>query len=598
MPGIAVLDSGGQYCHLIARKIRELGVYSEILPIDVSAQRLKEFGGIIISGGPHSVYEHNAPQIKADVFKLQKPVLGICYGHQLITQMLGGEVKAGKRKEYGIANIRIMESDSIFSGLSKNEQIWMSHGDSVTKLPAGFRTLGGTEDCKNAAVADFERRIYGLQFHPEVTHTTRGTTILENFLFKICKAKQNWDPAGLGEKIIAQIRQVAKGRKVYFLVSGGVDSTVAYTLCSRALPHESLEGLYVDTGFMRKNESVDLRNMFRKLGLPNMRIIDASSKFLNALGDVVDPEEKRNRIGKLFFEIQEEIVEGLESKSKNWVLGQGTIYPDTIESGGTSASAVIKTHHNRVPAILKLEKEKRLVEPLRELYKDEVRKLGCSLGLPKSLTDRHPFPGPGLAIRVLCAEEGATARTHRKLRRIAKAVGYSSCILSVRSVGVQGDSRSYSNVAVIGGNAADLTAISKISTNITNQCIDINRVIFCLDKSVVVGDLRIHKAFLTEERLNLLRETDATVHKILGDRDLMLDVWQFPVVLIPVSRASSNGESIVLRPVCSINGMTAEFSKLPLPVIREMEKEILKLDGVDLVFFDVSNKPPATIEWE
>jgi GMP synthase (glutamine-hydrolysing) len=597
MPGIAVLDSGGQYCHLIARRVRELGVFSEILPLEVSADELQKFDGIIISGGPRSVYEIDAPHIRTEVLDLRKPLLGICYGQQLIAQQLGGEVKPGKAREFGTASLTVIESNTIFNDLPQSQPVWMSHGDTVQKLPSGFQILASTEDCPFAAIADLKKRIYGLQFHPEVTHTHYGTAILKNFLFGVCRAKRSWDPSSLKEKLIEDIRKISNGRKVYFLVSGGVDSTVAYALCAKALLPEELEGLYVDTGFMRKDESDQLCKDFLRLGLPNIHVIDKSDLFLSALEDIIDPETKRKYIGKLFFEVQEEIVKSFESKSHDWVLGQGTIYPDTIESGGTLGSAVIKTHHNRVPIVLALAQQGRLVEPLRELYKDEVRELGKALGLPEDVINRHPFPGPGLAIRTLCTKGKARSQAHEGVMDVCRRYGLRGCTLPLQSVGVQGDSRSYSDIAIIAGKA-DQEILNEVSTSITNRYIDVNRVVYCLNTNVDLRALRVHKDHLTKQRLDLLREADAIAHQILKSHDAANSVWQFPVVLIPVSRTESSNQSIVLRPVYSVDGMTAEFAKLPPFILHLMEEEILQLPKVDLVFLDISNKPPATIEWE
>lgn len=597
MPGVAVLDSGGQYCHLIARRVRELGVFSEILPVDASIEALQDFDGIIISGGPRSVYEIDAPRFHEDVLSLGIPILGICYGQQLIAQLLGGHVKGGDFREYGIASLEVRESGTILKGVPSGTSVWMSHGDTVQKLPPHFKPLAETNACAFAAIADLNRQIYGLQFHPEVTHTEYGRNILENFLFEICDMQRNWSPSALKEKLIREIRTIAGDRKVYFLVSGGVDSTVAYTLCAEALPHRQLEGLYIDTGFMRKNESDQLHENFLRVGLPNVRIYDASDRFLKALENIIDPEQKREHIGKLFFEIQEEIVRILENQNQDWVLGQGTIYPDTIESGGTPGAAVIKTHHNRVSIVTDLAKQGRLIEPLRDFYKDEVRELGHALGLPDDLVNRHPFPGPGLAIRTLCTAVEAGPQQHEGVMHVCREFGLCGYTLPLQSVGVQGDSRSYEDVAIIAGNA-DSDLLTKVSTRITNRHVDINRVVYCLDEDIDLTTLIVHKATLTKERLELLKEADAVAHQILAFHGLSHQVWQFPVVLVPVSRKDYSGESIVLRPVYSVDGMTAEFAKLPMTILRIMAKEILKLQHVDLVLFDVSNKPPATIEWE
>ncbi len=603
MPGIAVLDLGGQYCHLIARRVRDLGVFSDILPSDSIVETLQDFDGVILSGGPGSVSEPAAPRVPgAMLTDLGKPILGICYGQQLITTLLGGTVIQEHVREYGLASLSIIESDPLFQDVPSDSMAWMSHGDTVTALPPGFRRLAVTETCNFAAVADVDKRIYGIQFHPEVTHTQHGMAILSNFVFRICHAKPTWNPASLKDKLIEEIRATAAGRKVYFLVSGGVDSNVAYALCAQALPPDQLEGLYVDTGFMRKNESEQLRRAFERLGLPNIRIIDDSERFLAAMQNTIDPEEKRQRIGPLFIEIQHELVGTIEHENQDWVLGQGTIYPDTIESGGTAGAEVIKTHHNRVPMIAELAAQNRLLEPLQEFYKDEVRALGEALGLPEDLVNRHPFPGPGLAIRALCSDQHAKSMPHDGIAAICHEFGLEGCVLPLKSVGVQGDNRSYKNVAVISGPAA-IDGLGQVSTRITNGYQEVNRVVYCLDAEVDLEALRVHDALLTAERLEVLREADALAHQLLHDHGLERQVWQFPVVLIPVSHGAgiespNRGETVILRPIYSVDGMTAEFAKLPVPVLQEMARAIGQLPTVDLVCLDVSNKPPATIEWE
>jgi GMP synthase (glutamine-hydrolysing) len=603
MPGIAVLNLGGQYCHLIARRVRDLGVFSDILPSDTTVEILQDFDGVILSGGPGSVSEPDAPRVpQAVLTDLGKPILGICYGQQLITALLGGTVIQEHVREYGLASLSIIEPDPLFQDVPPDSMAWMSHGDTVTSLPRGFRRLAKTETCDFAAVADVDKRIYGIQFHPEVTHTQHGMTILSNFVFRICRAAPTWNPASRKDKLIEEIRATAAGRKVYFLVSGGVDSNVAYALCAQALPPDQLEGLYVDTGFMRKNESEELRQAFERLGLPNIRIIDDSQRFLAAMQHAIDPEEKRQCIGPLFVEIQQELVSAMEHENRDWVLGQGTIYPDTIESGGTAGSEVIKTHHNRVPMIAELAAQNRLLEPLREFYKDEVRALGEALGLPEDLVHRHPFPGPGLAIRTLCSDRHAKSMPHDGITAICREFGLNGCILPLKSVGVQGDNRSYKNVAVISGPTA-LETLGQVSTRITNGYKEVNRVVYCLDAAVDLEALHVHEALLTAERLDVLREADALAHQLLHDHGLERQVWQFPVVLIPVSHGTGiciqkGGETVILRPIYSVDGMTAEFAKLPLSVLQEMARAICQLPTIDLVCFDVSNKPPATIEWE
>ena len=394
MDAIAILDFGGQYTHLIANRIRRLLVYSEILQSDVPAERCARYKGIILSGGPHSVLDSDRPGFDQGIFRLGIPVLGLCYGHQLMAQSLGGTVVAGKFREYGIAEIDIVAKSPLFKGLSDHEQIWMSHGDAVETLPAGFTVLGTTAGCKAAAMGNEGSAMYGLQFHPEVTDTPKGMTILDNFI-TICKCSREWNTDAFLREIAEEIRRKCAGRKVFLLVSGGVDSTVAFTLLNRVRGPENVLGLHIDNGLMRQGESADILTYMKAHGFDNLRIVDATERFLSALNNVADPEEKRRIIGRVFIEVQERSLKEFGLDPAGWILGQGTIYPDTIESAGTQHAERIKTHHNRVEAVMELLERGEIIEPLALLYKDEVRDLGGALGLPQSLLWRHPFPGPG-----------------------------------------------------------------------------------------------------------------------------------------------------------------------------------------------------------
>ena len=390
--------------------------------------------GIIISGGPSSVYDASSPTIEPAVLSDGIPVLGICYGQQLIAHLLGGTVRPGDKGEFGLAVLNVSVGDSqILRGVSNGGRVWMSHRDVVSEPPTGFRILAVTSTCETAAIEDTARRIYAVQFHPEVVHTTDGVRILENFVLNICGCVKDWNASQRIALIEEQIRQRAGERKVFFFVSGGVDSTVAFMLCLDALGSERVRGVYVDTGLMRKGETEFIRETFEGLGL--VRIEECQKEFLTALEQVRDPELKRHIIGEQFVKVQERIIEERGLLSGRWILGQGTIYPDTIESGGTAKSATIKTHHNRVPGIQKLIEGGCIVEPLADFYKDEVRAIGRELGIAPRLLERHPFPGPGLAIRCLCSD------ADRPIERLAD--GY---LLPIRSVGVQGDSRSYAPV--------------------------------------------------------------------------------------------------------------------------------------------------------
>ncbi len=361
-------------------------------------------------------------------------MLGICYGQQLIAHLLGGSVRPGDKGEFGLAVLDVAAQDSeILRGVANGGRVWMSHRDVVSKPPAGFRILATTSTCETGAIEDSARRIYGVQFHPEVVHTTDGIRVLENFVTNICGCVKDWNASRRIALIEEQIRQRAGERKVFFFVSGGVDSTVAFMLCLDALGSERVRGVYVDTGLMRAGETEFIRETFAGLGV--IRIEECQEEFLTALEQVRDPELKRHIIGEQFVKVQERIIEECGLLSGRWILGQGTIYPDTIESGGTAKSATIKTHHNRVPGIQKLIENGSIVEPLADFYKDEVRAIGRELGVAQKLLERHPFPGPGLAIRCLCSD------ADRPIERLAD--GY---LLPIRSVGVQGDSRSYAPV--------------------------------------------------------------------------------------------------------------------------------------------------------
>ena len=389
---IAVLDYGSQFAHLIARRIRALGVYSEIFPNATTAAELKrrKVEGIILSGGPRSVYENGAPTVDSDILAIGIPVLGICYGHQLLMHVLGGKVIPSS-KEYGKEILTVLKKSRLLNGLSKNEQVWMSHGDSVVALPQGYILTGRTADCKMAAYANEKRRIYGVQFHPEVQHTVHGMKIISNFL-DICGCKRNYSLKGIDRRIVAEIKAKVGNGSVIMGVSGGVDSLVASALVKLATPN--IHCVFVDHGIIRKGEAEYVRKLYEKLGFKNYHYADASQIFYKRLKGVTDPEEKRRIIGRTFIEVFEAKVKELKAKyGEIKFLGQGTIYPDRIESAKASkAASVIKTHHNvgGLPAKMKL----KLVEPLKDLYKDEVRELGLMVGLPKDALMRHPFPWP------------------------------------------------------------------------------------------------------------------------------------------------------------------------------------------------------------
>lgn len=584
VPQISVLDTGGQYTHLIARKVRELGVYTDVQPSETSVKRLRSRKGIIISGGPASVYEAGSPDIDPNILSSGLPVLGICYGHQLLAHHLGGKVQKGERGEYGVAHLTVAFPDALWKGV-ENSQIWMNHRDTVASEPAGFRVIASSETSGIAAMSDPRRKLFGLQFHPEVVHTHAGTRILENFVFDVCGATRDWDVSQRIPVVEEQIRSTVRDRNVFFFVSGGVDSTVAYTLCLRTLGPNRVYGIYVDTGFMRQGETDFVKRAFEELGANNFLIDYAEEEFLAALEGIEDPEQKRRAIGEQFVRVQQRILATRHFLDGHWILGQGTIYPDTIESGGTAKADLIKTHHNRVAGIQTLIDTGLIVEPLTSFYKDEVREIGRELGVPGKILSRHPFPGPGLAIRCLCSRQQASITETPD--------GF---LLPVRSVGVQGDCRSYRSVLAL-PRKPTLDDVRTTAPALTNSRFDVNRIVALCGSKVPLADLRVFEASITKARLDLLREADAMVRAFCLETGFEEQVWQFPVVLLPVGTEQSR-ESVALRPINSVDGMTADAVLMDRDMLERLTRKLLDLPEIAAVFYDLTHKPPGTIEWE
>jgi GMP synthase (glutamine-hydrolysing) len=597
MDTIAILDFGGQYTHLIANRIRRLGVYSEILDSGVRASDCTGFKGLILSGSPHSVLEEGKPSFDAAMLSLPVPVLGLCYGHQIMAQSLGGAVSRGLRREYGIAHMRVLDHEGLFKGLDKNEQIWMSHGDAVEKVPDGFEIIASTDTCVVTAMGNRKTGKYGLQFHPEVTDTPHGMKILDNFI-DLCGCAREWNTSTFQKKIRDEILAACAGKKVFLLVSGGVDSTVVFSLLNTVLGADRVLGLHIDNGLMRSGESADILDYLKSHGFNNLRIVDASGRFLDGLSGVSDPEEKRRIIGATFIEVQEQALRDFHLDPAGWILGQGTIYPDTIESAGTKHADRIKTHHNRVEAVMELLKKGMVIEPLAHLYKDEVRELGKAVGLPDKLLWRHPFPGPGLGVRLLCSDGKDVAvdgKARGAVEKLSRAAGYASAILPLKSVGVQGDSRTYAHPALVRGQR-DWGRLEELSTAITNSEREVNRVIYGL-RTEENPAYRLVEAFVTRERLELLRAFDSIVTEALHRFGEYGSVWQMPVVLLPL--VNGRGEQCaVLRPIHSQEAMTARFARLKDETIDYIINESRKIKGLGDIFYDVTHKPPGTIEWE
>ncbi|MFI5253345.1 MAG: glutamine-hydrolyzing GMP synthase [Bacteroidota bacterium] len=512
---ILVLDFGGQYSQLIARRVREFGVFSELHPFNISIERITEMNpkGIIFSGGPSSVYETGAPHSSADLFKLGIPVLGICYGLQVIAYQLGGEVDRFAKREYGMAEVHIDDTTDLFANLFQNGKnpvttVWMNHGDALTKSPPGFESIGHTDNSPICAIRDKPKKIYGVQFHPEVVHTPKGKDMLKNFVFKICGCKGGWDAGSIIEMSIKNIREKVGNQNVICALSGGVDSSVLAVLLHQAIG-DKLYCIHINNGLMRKNESEKVVQLYRDTYHFNLDYVDATSIFLGKLKGVTDPEQKRKIIGNTFIEIFD-----AEAKKIGNVgfLAQGTLYPDVIESTSFKGpSHTIKTHHNvgGLPEKMKL----KLIEPFRELFKDEVRAVGRALGLPREFIIRHPFPGPGLAVRIL-------------------------------------------------------------------------------------GEV-------TPDKLALLREADDIFIEEIRKAGVYESIWQAFAVLLPIQSVGIMGDQrtyecvAALRAVTSSDAMTADWAQVPFEVLAKTSSRIVnEVRGINRVVYDISSKPPSTIEWE
>ena len=509
---ILVLDFGGQYCHLIGRRVREHSVHSEIVPHDITPKEIdlleKKYNmkGLILSGGPASVYERNAPTCNQEILDLGLPVLGLCYGHQLLAQMVGGVVKPGERREYGKAQVVVDMAVGVLKGLRRKEWVWMSHGDTVYALPNDYEVLAHTDNCPVAAFRHKDKAIYGLQWHPEVVHTEKGARMLRNFIFEICRCTPNWRMEGVIETAVEEMRQTVGREKAIVALSGGIDSSTVTALAAKALG-KNLTAVFVDHGFMREGEPEFVEATFGRMGISFVRV-NAKERFMHRLKGIAEPEEKRKIIGEEFIRV----FEGVAKRVGADCFIQGTIYPDRIESGFRRFSDKIKTHHNVAGLPTKIE-FKAIVEPLRDLYKDEVRKVAEKLGLPKEIVGRQPFPGPGLAVRV-------------------------------------------------------------------------------------AGEV-------TEEKLEVVRKADKVVADEIEKAHLKEGLWQYFAVLTDTKSTGVKGDAraygyiVAVRAVESREAMTASFAKIPYEVLERISTRITnEIPQVVRVVYDVTHKPPATIEWE
>lgn len=509
---ILVLDFGGQYCHLIGRRIRENGVYSEIVPHDISPEEVKALQekfnvkGLILSGGPSSVYEPNAPKLHTRILEVNLPILGLCYGHQLLAQVVNGKVEPATCKEYGIAEVDIDKPVGILEGLNNKEQVWMSHGDTVMAPPPEFESLAHTDNCPVAAFRHKTKPIYGLQWHPEVIHTENGMKMLHNFIFAVCKAQANWQMEDLIAKMVKELQTETNGARAIIGLSGGIDSSVATALAAKAIGAK-LTAVYVDHGFMRAGETETIRETFQKFPI-RFIVANAQDRFMNKLRGVTEPETKRKIMGEEFIRVFEEIA----NESGAEYLIQGTIYPDRIESGFRKNSDKIKSHHN-VAGLPEKIKFKKILEPLRDLYKDEVRKVARMLDLPKEIVNRQPFPGPGLAVRII--------------------------------------------------------------------------------------------GLLTDEKVAIAKKADKIVREEIEKNNLADNLWQYFSVVTDTKATGVKGDAraygyvVAVRAMESREAMTASFAKLPYPVLEKMSTRITnEIPQVTRVVYDVTHKPPATIEWE
>lgn len=638
---IVVLDFGSQYAHLIAKRFRMLGYYSEIALPSTDLSAFENCKGIVFSGGPSSVYDEKVPEFNSEILNLDIPILGLCYGHYIVQLGYNGKVGKADVGEFGFAQLNFADGMNgsstkcpLFKGVEGSQQVWMSHQDGVLQMGEGFEVVGSTKDCPFAATQNLAKKRFSLQFHCEVKDTPCGNQIFQNFA-DYCGMEKNWDQDTVLNIILENIKKEAGDKNVLLFLSGGVDSTIAFALLNKALGQDRVLGLHIDNGFMRKNESAQVAEAYHKFGFNNFIVEDASESFLKAISGLTDPQKKRMAVGENFITVRNEVVAKQHLDDNKWLLAQGTLYPDIIESGGTKNSNTIKTHHNRVSGIQELIAKGLIIEPIRDLYKDEVRSIGKKLGLSDQLVMRHPFPGPGLSINVLC-NDGKTwsskddeelAAAKKELSEMKLDMFCEKCsanltrdILPVRSVGVQGDFRTYRFPALLdfgsakenewpcGSSAAEKgirhmpgkrEKIEECSSTITNAAKYINRTCIKLYQNPEIKneDLKLQEGYCDKARLDQLREVDNIVLTELHKTGWYNQIFQHLTIDLPYASCKDHA-SFVLRPVISEDVMTARFAMLPKEVLGSIIEQIAKLPFVDALYFDATNKPPATFGWE
>lgn len=617
MEKLAILDCGGQYTKVIDRRVRELGVKSDIFPINVRAEELADYKAVILSGGPNNIGESQRLNFDEKIFDSGKPILGICYGMQLMSDHFGGVVDSNVVKEYGQTEIKIDVNSPIFEGLEEKQQVLMSHGDTVKVTPNGFTVIAKTGD-EIAGVGNVEKKLYGVQFHPEVDLTENGMVMFENFLRKIAEYKEVYALEDRIESSIKMIQEKVGNGKVIVLVSGGVDSAVTAALLVKALDPEQIYAIHVDSGFMRKNESDVICENLKELGLKNLIRENAKDTFFNTIIEVegrkvgplvntVEPEDKRLLIGDIFIRITNSVIERLGLDPENTFIAQGTLRPDLIESGNPDISGFahkIKTHHNDVVAVREARKKGLIVETNADWHKDEVRNVARRLGLEESIAARQPFPGPGLAIRLLCHDKTeevvVTADEVNAINAVLENTGEIGQILPIKSVGVQGDARSYRNLAVLSGNGTDLNwnQVTTKAKEITDKINTINRVAYVLNKKQVTEKINCFDMKINDECVDLLRELD----KIVTSNLEKSKANQTFAVLVPIGITKKY--SVAIRTFVTNDFMTGrpaaigtEAEKAAIEnIIKEIETNFS--DKIEFVMYDVTSKPPATCEWQ